>query len=176
MSPAGRGGRGASHDGWQAPVFLCGVTAWKGTRPGQELPPPCLLPEIKGFVSAVDVFLWLSPGNAAGAGLFAATCVSLSPVADGLTERRLSLRGCGERVVRWWHWDCWTRQAGPCTVQLEAVQWGAFEDDSGDVPWGLGSARRSWAALASHDGEGGTLPGTSPGSAHLPALGGRILR
>lgn len=141
MSPAGRGEQGASRAGWMpAGRLRCCVwcDAWKGTPPGQELPPPCLPPEIKGFMSAVDVLLWLSPGSAAGAGLFAAARTSLSPVTHGLAECRLSLRECDKREARWWHWNHHTRQAGACAVWLKMT-----------VEMFLGgSARRLWAALA----------------------------
>lgn len=144
MSPAPQeGGQGGCR--WRAPVFLvfpCGVMPWKGAPPRQELPPPCLLPEIKSLLSAVDVLLWVSPGTATGAGLFfAATRMSLSPVTHGLAKCRSSLRGCGKR---WWCWGHRTKQAGPCALQSEAAQ-----------PLGMtvemlpgSSARCLWAALA----------------------------
>lgn len=63
----------------------CAVTPCEGTPQGSLLH-PCLLPEIKGLLSALDVWLWLSPGSAAGAGLFAAR-MSLSPVTRLLPGR-----------------------------------------------------------------------------------------
>ncbi|XP_068271757.1 rab-interacting lysosomal protein isoform X2 [Nyctibius grandis] len=66
----------------------------------------------------------------------AATHVSLSPVTRG-HRCHSSLRGCGKREARWWHWDHGRRQAGPCAVRLEAVQRRAVEAGSRDVPWRL---------------------------------------
>uniref|UniRef100_A0A8C0IBN9 RH2 domain-containing protein n=1 Tax=Bubo bubo TaxID=30461 RepID=A0A8C0IBN9_BUBBB len=87
-----------SRAGWMpaSRLWCFHVMLWKGFTPGQELPPPCLPPEIKGLMSAVDVLLWLSPGSTTGAGLFAATRMSLSPVTRGLARCHLSPRGCGK--------------------------------------------------------------------------------